>query len=39
MVYPILLIEDDPKIAGIVQIYLEEEGFKIVRFAKGKEAI
>lgn len=39
MVYPILLIEDDPKIARVVQIYLEEEGFKIVSFAKGKEAI
>lgn len=39
MVYPILLVEDDRKIARVVQIYLEEAGFKVVHFEKGKEAI
>jgi two-component system OmpR family response regulator len=39
MVYPILLVEDDRKIARIVQIYLEEAGFRVVHFEKGKEAI
>jgi two-component system OmpR family response regulator len=39
MVYPIFLVEDDRKIARIVQIYLEEAGFKVVHFEKGKEAI
>jgi len=39
VVYPILLVEDDRKIARVVQIYLEEAGFKVVHFEKGKEAI
>src|SRR4030042_4160197 len=39
VVYPILLVEDDRKIARVVQIYLEGAGFKVVHFEKGKEAI
>lgn len=37
--YPILLVEDDKKIARVVKIYLEEAGFRVVHVEKGKEAI
>lgn len=39
MAYPILLVEDDKKIARVVKIYLEEAGFRVVHVEKGKEAI
>ncbi|OGW40288.1 MAG: DNA-binding response regulator [Nitrospirae bacterium RBG_13_39_12] len=39
MVNLILLVEDDKKIAKIAKVYLENEGFKVVTFEKGKDAI
>jgi DNA-binding response OmpR family regulator len=39
MVYPILVVEDDPKIAHIVKVYLEGAGFRVVHAARGKEAL
>lgn len=39
MFQPILLIEDDKKIARVVKIYLEEAGYKVVHFEKGKDAV
>ncbi len=39
MVYPILLIEDDLKIARIVKIYLEGAGFRVIHVERGKKAI
>ena len=39
MAYPILLVEDDKKIARVVKIYLEEAGFRVIHVEKGKEAI
>jgi DNA-binding response OmpR family regulator len=39
MVYSILLVEDDRKIARIAKVYLENEGFKVVTVEKGNDAI
>jgi len=39
MVNPILVVEDDRKIANIVKVYLEGAGFRVVNAVKGKEAI
>lgn len=39
MAHPILVVEDDKKIAKIVKVYLENEGFKVVLTEKGKDAI
>ncbi len=39
MLYPILLVEDDPKIARIVKVYLEGAGFRIVHADCGKAAL
>lgn len=39
MVFPILIVEDDRKIAKIVKVYLENEGFRVISFEKGKDAI
>jgi DNA-binding response OmpR family regulator len=39
MIQPILLIEDDPKIAKVVKVYLEGAGYRVVYADKGKEAI
>lgn len=36
---PILIVEDDKKIARVVKIYLEEAGFKTIHAEKGKDAI
>lgn len=36
---PILVVEDDRKIARIVKIYLEGAGFRVVLADKGKDAI
>lgn len=39
MIQPVLLIEDDKKIARVVKVYLEGEGFRVVHAGTGKEAI
>jgi DNA-binding response OmpR family regulator len=39
MLYPILVIEDDLKIARIVKVYLEGAGFRVLHFDHGKDAI
>ncbi len=39
MAHTILVVEDDKKIAKIVKVYLENEGFKVTLTEKGKDAI
>jgi DNA-binding response OmpR family regulator len=39
MLYPILVVEDDPKIAHIVKVYLEGAGFRVVHADRGKDAL
>ena len=39
MINPILVVEDDRKMARMVKAYLEGAGFRVVHFEKGKEAI
>ena len=39
MTNPILIVEDDKKIARVVNIYLEEAGFRTIHAEKGKDAI
>ena len=39
MIRPILVIEDDKKIARVVKIYLEEAGYRVIHAEKGKDAI
>lgn len=39
VVHPVLIIEDDKKIARVVKIYLEEAGFKAVHAGTGREAL
>jgi DNA-binding response OmpR family regulator len=39
MLYPILVIEDDGKIARIVKVYLEGAGFRVVHAERGKDAL
>ena len=39
MLYPILVVEDDPKIAHIVKVYLEGAGFRVVHTDRGKDAL
>ena len=39
MIHPILVVEDDRKIANIVKVYLEGAGFRVVNAERGKEAI
>jgi DNA-binding response OmpR family regulator len=36
---PVLVIEDDVKIARVVKVYLEGAGYRVVHAAKGKEGI
>jgi DNA-binding response OmpR family regulator len=36
---PILLIEDDAKIAGVVKVYLEGAGYRLVHAATGKAGL
>ena len=38
MIRPILVVEDDRKIARVVKIYLEEAGYRVVSVEKGKDA-
>jgi two-component system OmpR family response regulator len=39
MLFPILLAEDDRKIANVVKVYLEEAGYRVLHFEKGKELL
>jgi len=39
MVNPILVVEDDRKIANIVKVYLEGAGFRVVHAERGRDAI
>jgi two-component system OmpR family response regulator len=39
MVHPILVVEDDRKIAKVVKVYLEGEGFRVLTAEKGKDAL
>src|SRR4030042_6466232 len=39
MVHPILVVEDDRKIAKVVKVYLEGAGFRVVTAEKGKDAL
>jgi DNA-binding response OmpR family regulator len=39
MLYPILLVEDDVKIARIVKVYLEGAGFRVIHAERGKDAL
>ena len=39
MINPIIVVEDDRKMARMVKAYLEGAGFRVVHFEKGKEAI
>ena len=39
MVYPVLIVEDDPKIAHIVKVYLEGAGYRVVHVDRGKDAL
>jgi DNA-binding response OmpR family regulator len=39
MVYPILVVEDDPKIAHIVKVYLEGAGFRVIHVDRGAQAL
>ena len=39
MIYPIIVVEDDRKMARMVKAYLEGVGFRVIHFEKGKEAI
>ncbi len=39
MLQPVLLIEDDKKIARVVKVYLEEAGYRVLHVEKGKDAV
>jgi DNA-binding response OmpR family regulator len=39
MLYPILVVEDDSKIAHIVRVYLEGAGYRIIHVERGKDAL
>jgi two-component system OmpR family response regulator len=39
MVRPVLLVEDDRKIANVVKVYLREAGYRVVHVDRGREAI
>lgn len=39
MIQPLLVVEDDRKMARMVKAYLEGAGFRVVHFDKGREAI
>jgi DNA-binding response OmpR family regulator len=39
MLYPILVVEDDVKIARIVKVYMEGAGFRVVHAERGKDAL
>ena len=39
MIRPVLIVEDDRKIARVVAIYLEQAGYRVVSAASGKDAL
>ncbi len=39
MVKPVLIVEDDKKIARVVKAYLEGEGYRVVHAERGRDAI
>jgi two-component system OmpR family response regulator len=39
MIKPILVVEDDRKIARVVRVYLEGAGYRVVHAEKGKDAV
>lgn len=39
MIHPILIVEDDRKIARVVKVYLEGDGFRVILAEGGKEAL
>lgn len=39
MIHPVLVVEDDRKIARVVKVYLEGAGFKVTHVEKGRDAI
>lgn len=39
MIYPILVVEDDQKIARVVKVYLENSGFYVTCAEQGKKAL
>jgi len=39
MVHPILVVEDDLKIAKVVKVYLEGAGYRVVHAERGRDAI
>ena len=39
MIRPILIVEDDKKIARVVKVYLEEAGYRVEHAERGRDAI
>jgi DNA-binding response OmpR family regulator len=39
MLYPILVVEDDNKIAHIVRVYLEGAGYRVIHVERGRDAL
>lgn len=39
MVFPVLVVEDDPKIANVIRIYLENAGYRVIHVVKGRDAL
>ena len=39
MIHPLLVVEDDPKIARVVSLYLEQAGYRVVVVGSGREAL
>lgn len=39
MAHPVLVVEDDRKIAKVVKVYLEGEGFRVITAEEGRKAI
>ena len=39
VIRPVLIVEDDRKIARVVAIYLEQAGYRVVSAASGKDAL
>jgi len=39
MVRPILIVEDDTKIANVIKVYLQEAGFRVLHTDSGREAV
>lgn len=39
MIRPVLIVEDDRKIANVIKVYLQEAGFRVLHTKSGKEAV